>query len=103
MFPSFPNRISDSIIFFVTDGQMHFRTGMLLHQIFGFSVKTKIRRSVGFFYRFDFRPDSATTLGVGQADIDIARQYPTDRYGVDRLTNNAPDIGAYEFVPEETE
>lgn len=54
-------------------------------------------------YRFDFRPDSATTLGVGQADIDIARQYPTDRYGVDRLTDNAPDIGAYEFVPEETE
>ena len=54
-------------------------------------------------YRFDFRPDSATTLGVGQADIDIARQYPTDRYGVDRLTDNTPDIGAYEFVPEETE
>lgn len=54
-------------------------------------------------YRFDFRPDSATTLGVGQADIDIAQQYPTDRYGVNRLTDNAPDIGAYEFVPDETE
>ena len=54
-------------------------------------------------YRFDFRPDSLTTLGVGKADIFITQQYPVDRYGVNRLTNDGPDIGAYEFVPKEDE
>lgn len=52
-------------------------------------------------YRFDFRPDSATTLGVGKADLFVTQQYPVDRYGVNRLTNDGPDIGAYEFVPKE--
>ena len=51
-------------------------------------------------YCFDFRPDSVTTIGVGKADITISKSYPTDRYGVDRLTNNAPSIGAYEFVEQ---
>lgn len=54
-------------------------------------------------YRFDFRPDSVTTLGVGKADPDIARRYPVDRYGVNRLADEEPDIGAYEFTPEEEE
>ena len=52
-------------------------------------------------YVFDFRPDSATTLGVGKADIFVTQKYPIDRYGINRLTNNGPDIGAYEFVPAE--
>ena len=54
-------------------------------------------------YRFDFRPDSLTTLGVGKADIFVTQQYPVDRYGVNRLTNDGPDIGAYEFVPKDDE
>lgn len=52
-------------------------------------------------YRFDFRPDSLTTLGVGKADLFVTQKYPVDRYGVNRLTNEGPDIGAYEFVPKE--
>ena len=32
------------------------------------------------------------------------KNYPIDRYGVNRLTSsNGPTIGAYEFVQEETE
>lgn len=54
-------------------------------------------------YQFDFRPDSLTTLGVGKADIFVTQKYPIDRYGVNRLTNDGPDIGAYEFVPKEEE
>ncbi|MEG2066090.1 MAG: hypothetical protein RRZ65_00400 [Tannerellaceae bacterium] len=53
-------------------------------------------------YRFDFRPDSATTVGVGKADPAITAKYPTDRYGVSRLSATGPAIGAYEFVPKET-
>ena len=49
-------------------------------------------------YRFDFRPDSATTLGVGQADPEISKLYPIDRYGINRMENNLPDIGAYQYT-----
>ena len=53
-------------------------------------------------YTYDFRPDSATTLGVGKADPEVAKRYPTDRYGISRLGNESgPAIGAYEFTPEE--
>ena len=53
-------------------------------------------------YIYDFRLNSASTPGVGQADLEIAREYPMDRYGVNRLSSpNGPTIGAYEFVPEE--
>lgn len=54
-------------------------------------------------YRFDFHPDSLTTLGVGKADLSISRQYPVDRCGNSRLTENGPAIGAYEFIPKEDE
>ncbi|WP_165155174.1 hypothetical protein [Parabacteroides sp. ZJ-118] len=55
-------------------------------------------------YAYDFRPDSASTAGVGKADPEVTRNYPVDRYGVDRLTaSDGPTIGAYEFVREETE
>lgn len=54
-------------------------------------------------YRFDFRPDSLTTLGVGKADRTVAQEYPMDRYGINRLENSGPTIGAYEFVPKEEE
>ena len=53
-------------------------------------------------YIYDFRLNSVSAPGVGQADLEIAREYPMDRYGVNRLSNpNGPTIGAYEFVPEE--
>lgn len=52
-------------------------------------------------YRFDFRPDSATTVGVGKAELSVSQVYPIDRHGVNRLTNpGGPTIGAYEFVPK---
>jgi len=55
-------------------------------------------------YRYDLRPDSATTVGVGKADRTITTEYPIDRYGIDRLTSeHGPTIGAYEFTPEEEE
>ena len=50
---------------------------------------------------YDFRPDSLTTIGVGKANVFVTQKYPIDRYGVNRLTNDGPDIGAYEFVPKE--
>lgn len=52
-------------------------------------------------YSFDFRPDSLITTGVGKADLLISQKYPVDRLGVNRLDNEGPDIGAYEFVPRE--
>lgn len=52
-------------------------------------------------YRFDFRPDSVISIGVGKADPVISAQYPMDRLGVDRLNNGTgPTIGAYEFVQD---
>lgn len=54
-------------------------------------------------YMYDFRPDKATTPGVGKADLFASQKYPVDRNGVSRLTNDGPDIGAYEFVPKEEE
>lgn len=52
-------------------------------------------------YTYDFRPDKETTPGVGKADLFVTQKYPVDRYGVNRLTNNGPDIGAYEYVAQE--
>lgn len=49
-------------------------------------------------YAYDFRPGEETTPGVGKADLFVTQKYPVDRYGVNRLTNNGPDIGAYEYV-----
>lgn len=54
-------------------------------------------------YMYDFRPDKETTPGVGKADLFVTQKYPIDRYGVNRLTNDGPDIGAYEYVPNEEE
>jgi hypothetical protein len=49
---------------------------------------------------FDFRPDTARAV-IGNADPGIALQYPLDRLGVDRTASeDGPDIGAYEYVPE---
>ena len=49
---------------------------------------------------FDFRLANESA-GIGKADRKISEQYPTDRFGVNRLTSdNEPSIGAYEYVPQ---
>jgi hypothetical protein len=54
-------------------------------------------------YAYDFRLANESE-GVGRADHSVAAQYPTDRYGVDRLTGEtAPSVGAYEYVYREEE
>ena len=53
-------------------------------------------------YVYNFRLDSATTVGVGKADPEITKLYPVDRDGTNRLTStNGPTIGVYEYVPVE--
>jgi hypothetical protein len=47
---------------------------------------------------FDFTPDSVSPLR-GLADKTIATKYPLDLNGNKRLTDNAPDAGAYEWMP----
>ena len=52
-----------------------------------------------FIYDFRLANESA---GIGKADRSISEIYPTDRFGINRLTSdNGPSIGAYEFVPQE--
>lgn len=81
-------------------GDAHYPQSILVKQ----SPSFRQTGGKGNKYCFDFRPDSATTAGVGKADISISRQYPVDRLGVDRLTSpNGPCMGAYEFVPHEEE
>lgn len=47
---------------------------------------------------FNFTPDSVSPVR-GLADRTIAAQYPIDLNGVNRLEDNAPDAGAYEWQP----
>lgn len=55
-------------------------------------------------YQFDFRPDTASSLGVGSADPAVAAKYPHDRLGISRIEGStAPSIGAYEYVDKEKE
>ncbi len=55
-------------------------------------------------YMFDFRlkkDKDGNSKAIGVANVDIAKLYPQDRYGVTRVSDNIlPDIGAYQFVPE---
>lgn len=54
-------------------------------------------------YTFDFRL-SEGSVGRGKADVEISKNYPLDRYEIDRLkSSDGPDIGAYEYVPEAKE
>ncbi len=57
-------------------------------------------------YAYDFRLDSVSINSncIGKADIKVTTNYPTDRYGINRLNSSyGPTIGAYEFTPEEIE
>lgn len=47
---------------------------------------------------FDFTPDSVSPAR-GLADPTIANHYPLDLHGKNRLTDGAPDAGAYEWFP----
>ncbi len=49
-------------------------------------------------YKYDFRPDSLCK-GKDIGDIAIARQYPFDMNGRDRLQDGKPDAGCYEWMP----
>ena len=52
-------------------------------------------------YCYDFRLDTITSPGVEGADLEIAKQYPQDRLGVERVGGVQPSVGAYQFVPKE--
>lgn len=58
-------------------------------------------------YIFDYRIKTDAenvSKAIGKANVDIARLYPQDRYGVTRVSDNTlPDIGAYQYVPEPEE
>ncbi|MDD4515949.1 hypothetical protein [Massilibacteroides sp.] len=58
-------------------------------------------------YTFDFRlktNEEGFNAAIGKADIETARLYPEDRYGVMRVSETVlPDIGAYQYVPEPEE
>jgi hypothetical protein len=58
--------------------------------------KFRLTNSPDFMY--DFRLDSLSPAR-NRADIQIARQIPLDLDGVDRLLDEGPDLGAYEFQP----
>ncbi len=49
---------------------------------------------------YDFAPDSLSVIR-GMADAEVARLYPVDRRGVNRLADGKPDAGAYEGVYKE--
>jgi len=49
---------------------------------------------------FNFTPDSVSPLR-GLANKTIATQFPLDLNGNNRLADNAPDAGAYEWIPAE--
>ena len=52
---------------------------------------------------YDFRLANKS-MGIGNADRSIAEQFPTDRYGINRLTGEfGPSIGAYEHVAQDEE
>jgi hypothetical protein len=50
-------------------------------------------------YRYDFSIDSLSPAR-DKADTLVARSYPYDLNGQSRFADGAPDIGAYEWVPE---
>ncbi|MDR1336653.1 MAG: hypothetical protein LBK22_07490 [Tannerella sp.] len=63
-------------------------------------LKTATREEA---YEYDFRLANESE-GIGRADRTVSEQFPTDRYGVNRLTGDtAPSIGAYEYVRQEEE
>ena len=56
-------------------------------------------RLMGADYLYDFTPDSLSPIR-SMALPEVLRRYgcETDRVGVNRLADEAPDAGAYEFI-----
>jgi len=57
-------------------------------------------RKLGLYkekYIYDFRPDSISPA-IDKADRRYSESLPFDLYGVSRLSDKAPDIGAYEYT-----
>ena len=61
-----------------------------------------IFKSIRYDYKnntyFNFMPDSISPIR-GIADPNIARQFPVDLNGNNRMTDNKPDLGAYQWQP----
>ena len=59
-------------------------------------------KSISYDYEkktyFNFTPDSLSPAR-GLADKTVAAQFPIDLNGKSRLTDGAPDAGAYEWIP----
>ena len=52
------------------------------------------------FNNYDFRPDTLSPL-ISAAEPSVSAIYPLDIRGFNRMTNDGPDIGAYERQPGE--
>jgi len=52
------------------------------------------------YQAFNFRPDTLSPV-IGKGSIEIASHVPFDLDGISRT--EAPDLGAYQFVPQEEE
>lgn len=61
--------------------------------------KTSLFRNISYEGKayYDFQLDSTSTAR-GKADRETAESYPTDRLGNSRTADEAPDLGAYEYV-----
>ena len=65
------------------------------------------------FYVYDFRLNitkdkdgkpATDQVAIGKADPFVAEKYPLDRFGISRvMSEDGPDIGAYEYVPDPEE
>ena len=51
-------------------------------------------------FLYDFRLEASSVARDKGAD-EWALEYPTDRYGINRTADTAPDVGCYEYVAEE--
>lgn len=47
--------------------------------------------------RYDFTPDTLSRIR-GKADVTLSSQYPLDRLGHSRMSDDGPDVGAYQLV-----
>lgn len=72
--------------------------------LFGESLAYRMKGGEENRYMYDFRlatDKDGKSAAIGKADIETARLYPQDRYGVVRISDTIlPDIGAYQYVPE---
>lgn len=72
--------------------------------LFGGSLKYQQNGSEEVRYVYDFRLSNdkeGVSAAIGKANMETARLYPQDRYGVTRISESIlPDIGAYQYVPE---